>query len=74
MSHPYLNKKFYLTQDQTPVSMSQRLTHENPAIFPNPRSFLPERWLDPAERRRLEKYMQPFGRGSRACLGQQYVT
>lgn len=62
-----------LTILQTPVSMTQRLTHFNPTIFPEPKSFIPERWIDPKERRRLEKYMQPFGKGSRACIGQQYV-
>jgi cytochrome P450 len=54
---------------QTPVSTTQKLIHDNPSVFPNPREFIPERWLDPAERKRLEKYFQPFGRGSRSCLG-----
>ncbi|PVH77367.1 putative P450 monooxygenase, partial [Cadophora sp. DSE1049] len=53
----------------TPVSMTQKLIHDNPAIFNEPRSFKPERWGDPTERKLLEKYLQPFGRGSRACLG-----
>ncbi|KAL2060043.1 hypothetical protein VTL71DRAFT_9865 [Oculimacula yallundae] len=53
----------------TPVSMTQKLTHDNPTIFPEPRGFQPERWIDTAERKRLERFLQPFGRGSRACLG-----
>lgn len=58
----------------TPVSTTQRLTHFNPSIFPSPNSFLPERWLvSPSERKNLEKYLQPFGRGSRSCLGIQFV-
>ena len=58
----------------TPVSTTQRLIHFNPSIFPSPHSFLPERWLiQPAERKNLEKYLQPFGRGSRSCLGIQFV-
>ncbi|KAH7319018.1 cytochrome P450 [Rhexocercosporidium sp. MPI-PUGE-AT-0058] len=53
----------------TPVSTTQKLIHDNPSIFPEPRKFQPERWIDLAERKSLEKYLQPFGRGSRACLG-----
>lgn len=55
--------------------MTQRLTHYNPTLFPNPVAFIPERWLDikPTERKRLEKYVQPFGKGSRSCVGIQYV-
>lgn len=54
--------------------MTQKLTNYNPTIFPNPTSFIPERWLDQKERKRLDKYMQPFGKGSRACIGLQYVS
>ncbi len=57
---------------KTVVSTTQKLTHDNPTIFPDPRTFLPERWLNPADQKRLEKYLKPFGRGSRACIGQQY--
>jgi len=65
----------YIIPVNTPVSITQKLIHDNPAIFPSPRSFLPERWLvAPEERKRLEKYLQPFGRGSRSCIGIQYVT
>jgi len=66
--------KSYTIPPLTPVSMTQKLTHDNPAIFPNPRNFEPERWLvEPEERKNLEKYLQPFGKGSRNCLGIQYV-
>jgi len=51
--------------------MTQRLTHFNSTIFPNPDTFLPERWMNPDERKRLEKYVQPFGKGSRSCIGLQ---
>jgi len=61
--------KNYVIPINTPVSMTQKLTHYNPTIFSSPETFLPERWLDPKERKRLEKYLQPFGKGSRACIG-----
>jgi cytochrome P450 len=66
--------KSYSIPTGTPVSTTQRLTHFNSSIFPSPDSFLPERWLiSAAERKILEKYLQPFGRGSRSCLGIQSV-
>ncbi|KAH8807218.1 cytochrome P450 [Xylogone sp. PMI_703] len=65
-----LKYKNYTIPVGTPVSTTQKLTSDNPKIFPEPRSFVPERWLtSPAERKQLEKYLQGFGRGSRACLG-----
>ena len=57
----------------TPVGMTNFLIFRNEDIFPNPRQFVPERWIDPTERRRLEKYFQPFSRGTRNCLGLKYV-
>ena len=38
----------------------------NEEIFPNPKAFVPERWIGHPE---LEKYFVPFGKGSRQCLG-----
>ncbi|PKX96413.1 cytochrome P450 [Aspergillus novofumigatus IBT 16806] len=53
----------------TPVSMSCLLMHHNESVFPDSYRFKPERWLDPAERKRLEKYMVAFSKGSRQCIG-----
>lgn len=53
----------------TPVGMTSTLIHRNPDIYPQPLEFVPERWLDPSERQRLEKYLVPFSRGSRQCAG-----
>ena len=46
--------------------MTARLTHRNENIFENPMSFWPERWL---EKKQLDRYLIPFNRGPRACLG-----
>lgn len=46
--------------------MNSVLLHHNPIIFPNPRSFLPQRWIDNP---RLGKYLVSFTKGSRQCLG-----
>lgn len=48
--------------------MTSILMHENPDLFPSPRTFDPERWLQP-DSARLRKYVVPFSKGSRQCLG-----
>lgn len=54
----------------TIVGMSSWLMHRDPEVFPDPMKFDPERWLkSPAEFRRLEHNMVPFGRGTRQCVG-----
>lgn len=53
----------------TPVGMTSTLIHQNPDIFPQPLEFIPERWLDPQERKRMERYLVPFSKGTRQCAG-----
>lgn len=54
---------------QTIVSMQSYTTQRDKAAFPNPDSFLPDRWLsfDPSPEQKL--LFMPFSRGTRACLG-----
>ena len=52
----------------TPVSMSTMSIHDNASIFPSPSNFQPERWLQP-NAAELQKYLVPFCRGTRACVG-----
>jgi cytochrome P450 len=47
--------------------------HHDESVFPDSYRFNPERWVDPAERKRLEKYMVAFSKGSRQCIGMQCV-
>jgi cytochrome P450 len=50
----------------TPVSMTAYDMLMNETLFPEPRTFRPERWIeDPG----LEKFFVPFAKGSRQCLG-----
>ncbi|TAQ87257.1 hypothetical protein B7494_g4404 [Chlorociboria aeruginascens] len=50
----------------TPVSMTMVLLNETPTIFPSPKTFRPERWIeDPG----LARYNTSFSRGSRKCIG-----
>ena len=53
----------------TPVGMTSTLIHQDPNIFEQPLEFVPERWLDPKERQRLERYLVPFSKGTRHCAG-----
>ena len=50
----------------TPVSMTTYDILMNEEIFPDPRKFIPERWIGHPE---LERYFVPFGKGTRQCLG-----
>lgn len=53
------------------VSMTPIDILENPEIFPDPHSFIPERWLplDAPEVRHRRKCLVVFGGGTRICLG-----
>ncbi|RDW76542.1 cytochrome P450 [Aspergillus mulundensis] len=52
----------------TIISVSLYLIHHNPALFSDPKSFRPERWLG-SEGKELEQYYVPFSRGTRSCIG-----
>ena len=52
--------------------MSSYLQLRDARIFPEPDTFLPDRWLgEPVapNGRALGQYLVPFGRGPRMCLG-----
>lgn len=53
----------------TPVSMSSMFMHHNAEIFPASHEWRPERWLEDNAMQRLDKYLVPFSKGTRACLG-----
>ncbi|KAF1843493.1 cytochrome P450 4A10 [Cucurbitaria berberidis CBS 394.84] len=46
--------------------------HLNPAVFPEPQSFRPERWLKTTDE--MSKYWFAFGAGSRACIARNLAT
>lgn len=66
----FAGAKTYAKMDefQTAVSMTTYLTHMNASIFPSPYEFIPERWLEPSAKH-LKKYLNPFSKGTRSCLG-----
>ena len=66
---------------QTAVSMHGPLIHHSSTVYPEPWSFIPERWLSspppaglPSRPSNIPqaspKYLMPFSRGTRNCLGQ----
>ncbi|KAK3339734.1 putative cytochrome P450 [Lasiosphaeria hispida] len=51
-----------------PTSMSAYMSHNDPAVYPEPAKFNPERWMgeyDP----QMDRNFIPFSKGSRSCLG-----
>ncbi|KAL9623485.1 MAG: hypothetical protein Q9160_002165 [Pyrenula sp. 1 TL-2023] len=52
----------------TEAGMTPALTHMCEAIYPDSKSFNPERWLVP-DQQRLLRHLVPFNRGTRQCLG-----
>jgi len=53
----------------TNVGMSSYMMHRDLDHFPNPDSFDPERWTDPVASRKLDRYLVPFSKGQRQCIG-----
>ncbi|GAP92257.2 putative cytochrome P450 [Rosellinia necatrix] len=51
-----------------PVGMTAYYQHTNPDIFPDPYSFVPERWLAGVSPQMIRNLV-PFTRGSRSCIG-----
>ncbi|RDW57227.1 hypothetical protein BP5796_12677 [Coleophoma crateriformis] len=49
------------------VGMSAYTVHTDEAIFPDPFTFNPDRWIGRVKQ--LEKYLVSFSKGSRQCIG-----
>ena len=72
------NSKFTIPPD-TPFSMSIYLMHNDSRIFPDSHAFNPDRWLNNPRvpgndstqpHKPLTRYLVPFSKGTRICLGQ----
>ena len=55
----------------TPVGMTTILMHYDEKLYPEPESFVPDRWVDLEVRKKADKTYAPFSRGTRNCLGMQ---
>lgn len=60
----------------TPIGMTSMINHYNETLFPHPDEYSPERWLleNGQVNYALEKNLIAFGRGTRNCVGLQYVS
>lgn len=65
--------KNWLIPVGTPIGITTLDIHMDEELYPEPKRFNPDRWTDPESRKRAEKVYAPFSRGSRICLGMQYV-
>lgn len=63
--------KSYTIPPNTPISITTLSAHTcpHPAVFPDPYTFDPTRWLSDAGRARRTRFQTAFGRGGRRCLG-----
>jgi cytochrome P450 len=61
----------YVVPPGYPISMTSVHVHMNPALFPDPTAFKPERWLglDGKRHHDLDKYILSFSKGTRQCVG-----
>ncbi len=69
-----LQYKQWTIPARTPMSCISTFIHYDPEIFPEPRTFKPERWLAVSPdgdriNQGLKRHFVPFGRGTRNCLG-----
>ena len=69
-----LQYKDWIIPRGTPVAMTSLLQHRDPSKFPDPMKFDPQRWLKQSENGRLEKYLVPFSKGTRQCMGINLAT
>jgi cytochrome P450 len=52
--------------------MSNIFVHWNEEVFPDHRTFRPERWLE--NDKDLDTYLVAFSKGPRSCLGIKFVS
>jgi len=70
IAYESLQYKGWVIPPRTPVSCISVFIHYNKDLFPEPRAFKPERWLEKrSDGMRLERYLFAFSKGSRICLG-----
>lgn len=49
--------------------MTTLLMHTDETLYPDPKRFDHDRWMDLDARKKAEKTYVPFSRGTRICLG-----
>ncbi|KAF2101805.1 putative cytochrome P450 [Rhizodiscina lignyota] len=70
MVQPADDYKAWVIPPGTPVSMDSYFMHTDASVWgEDVMEFKPERWLDKDEAKRLERYLVPFTKGGRMCVG-----
>ena len=72
-----LRYKEWVIEPGTAVGMTPHFTHRSSEIYPEATKFDPYRWLRAEKegtKANLEKYLNPFGKGSRSCVGLKCVA
>ncbi|KAL1970158.1 hypothetical protein VTN77DRAFT_6563 [Rasamsonia byssochlamydoides] len=70
VAHEPIKYKEWEIPPHTPVSESNYFVHMDPAVFPDPLEFKPDRWIEAQEKGiRLDRYLVAFSKGSRQCVG-----
>ncbi|KAJ4351113.1 uncharacterized protein N0V89_006452 [Didymosphaeria variabile] len=67
---PLAVREGILLPEGTVVGMQNYVHHQDPELFPEPETFLPERWLDKDAHTDMNAALTPFSIGPRNCLGQ----
>lgn len=62
----------YALPKNVTVAVSPYMMHRNPALWPNPEGFDPERFMTPDPNRHKLAYL-PFGAGPRFCIGNAFA-
>jgi cytochrome P450 len=63
----------YLLPGGSNVVMSQWIMHRNPAYFPDPQKFDPDRWATENSQKLPRFAYFPFGGGPRQCIGASFA-
>ncbi|CAG9982715.1 unnamed protein product [Clonostachys byssicola] len=53
----------------TAVGMTSILVHWDESLYPEPKRFNPDRWIDPSPWKIGDKVFVPFSKGTRDCMG-----
>ena len=71
-----LRYKDWTIEPGTPIGMNTHFTHLSSEVFPDATKYDPYRWLKAEKegtKAELEKFFNPFGKGSRNCVGLKCV-